>query len=55
MDNGTAIREGIRLYHQLDDIDKAEIRGEMHYLLRQCKYQNQGKNNIITFPKERRF
>ena len=32
--------EGIQMYNQLDDIDQAEIRGEMRHMLKASKYNN---------------
>lgn len=37
-------KETLDLYHQLDDIDRAEIRGEMKGMLRAEKYQQKPRN-----------
>lgn len=41
--------EGIMLYYQLDDNDKAEIRGEMKHMLKANKYKNLEVSNVTVF------
>lgn len=56
IDNGYACNgqdSTIALYQKLDDIDKAEIRGEMKNMLKADKYKNK-ENNIIQITEQPR-